>query len=192
MKISRLARFCALSCSLLSLSACAAFSSADHELDAASRKLTTQNVTLTTDGGNVPDAAITPQGDFLIAGIPVALTRQQREEVAAYRAQYIGIAREGIAIGHEGVEVGRRAAVPMAFAALFGASDDEIEASVNKRLDGVREAAKKLCDRLPRMMATQQQLAADLPAFQPYATLKQKDIDDCRQGAIDGIDVADN
>lgn len=192
MKISRLARVSVLSCSLLLLSACAAFSSADHELDAASRKLAANNVTLTADGGNVPDAAITPQGDFLIAGKPVALSRQQRKEVAAYRAQYIGIAREGIAIGHEGVEVGRRAVVPMAFAALFGASDDEIEASMNQRLDGVREATKKLCGRLPRMMATQQQLAADLPAFQPYATLTQEDIDECREGAVDSINVADN
>ena len=29
------------------------------------------------------------------------------------------------------------------------------------------------------MMATQQKLAASLPAFKPYATMTQEDIDDC-------------
>ena len=29
------------------------------------------------------------------------------------------------------------------------------------------------------MLATQQQLAAALPAFKPYATMEQADIDDC-------------
>lgn len=192
MKISRLARVSALSCSLLLLSACTAFRTADSELDAASQKLATGNVTLTAENGGVPDAAITPQDDFLVAGKPVPLTRRQRKEVAAYRAQYIEIAREGIAIGHEGIEAGRRAVVPMVFAALFGASDHAIQAAMDKRLGGVREAAVKLCNRLPELMATEQRLAADLPAFQPYAKLTQKRIDDCSKNVADGFDVADN
>lgn len=174
------------------LAGCAAFRTADSELDAASQKLATENVTLTAEGGSVPDAAITPQDDFLVAGKPVPLTRQQRKEVATYRAQYIEIAREGIAIGHEGVEAGRRAVVPMVFAALFGASDHEIQASMDKRLGGVREAAMQLCNRLPDLMATEQRLATDLPAFQPYATLTQKRIDDCSKNVADGFNVADN
>lgn len=190
MKPSHLARIAALPCSLVLLTACTAFVNADHELDAASRKLATENLTLTADTGNVPDAAITPQGDFLIAGKPVALTRHQHKEVTAYRAQSIEIAREGIAIGHEGVEVGRRAVVPMVFAALFGASDDAVEARMNKRLTGVRAATAKLCDRLPDLMAAQQQLADDLPAFRPYATLTRKDVDDCRQNVDDSFDMA--
>lgn len=192
MKLHQLARIAALSCSLVLLTACTAFVNADRELDAASRELATGKVTLTADTDSVPDAAITPQGDFLIAGKPVALTPQQRKEVLAYRAQYIVIAREGIAIGHEGVEAGRRAVVPMVFAALFGASDHEIEASMKKRLVGVRDDAMKLCERLPALMAAQRQLAADLPAFQPYATLKQKKIDDCREDVADGFNVASN
>jgi hypothetical protein len=192
MKLPHLARIAALSCSLVLLTACTAFVNADHELDAASRKLATDNLTLTADADNVPDAAITPQGDFLIAGKPITLTRQQRKEVSAYRAQSIEIAREGIAIGHEGVEVGRRAVVPMVFAALFGASDDTIETSMKERLTDVRAATAKLCDRLPDLMAAQQQLADALPAFAPYATLAQKDVDDCRTDVADGFNVADN
>jgi len=170
---------------------CAGFRTADNELDAASRKLATENTMLTSKGENVPDAAITRGGDFLIDGKSVALTPQQRKEVLAYRAQYIEIAQQGIAIGHEGVEAGRRAVVPMVFTALFGASDDAIDASMNKRLAGVRDATARLCDRLPALMATQQRLAADLPAFEPYATLTPKKIDECRDDALKDTDVAE-
>lgn len=173
------------------LAGCAGFRTADNELDAASRQLTTENTTLTANAANVPDAAITPRGDFLIDGKSVAITPQQRKEVLAYRAQYIEIAQQGITIGHQGVEAGRRAVVPMVFAALFGASDDAIEASMDKRLAGVRAATAKLCDRLPALMATQQRLAADLPAFEPYATLTPKKINECRDDASKGLDVAD-
>jgi len=191
MGVNQLVRIAGLSCGLILLAGCAGFRTADNELDAASRKLATENTMLTSKGENVPDAAITRGGDFLIDGKSVALTPQQRKEVLAYRAQYIEIAQQGIAIGHEGVEAGRRAVVPMVFAALFGASDDAIDASMNKRLAGVRDATARLCDRLPALMATQQRLAADLPAFEPYATLTPKKIDECRDDALKDTDVAE-
>lgn len=191
MGVNQLVRIAGLSCGLILLAGCAGFRTADNELDAASRKLATENTMLTSKGENVPDAAITRGGDFLIDGKSVALTPQQRKEVLAYRAQYIEIAQQGIAIGHEGVEAGRRAVVPMVFAALFGASDDAIDASMNKRLAGVRDATARLCDRLPALMAIQQRLAADLPAFEPYATLTPKKIDECRDDALKDTDVAE-
>lgn len=184
------ARIAGLCCGLILLAGCAGFRTADNELDAASRNLATENTTLTSRDKHVPDAVITPRGDFLIDGKRVAITPQQRREVLAYRAQTIEIAQQGIAIGHEGVEVGRRAVVPMVFAALFGASDDTIEARMDKRLAGVRKASGQLCARLPQLMATQQQLAADLPAFEPYATLTQKDVDDCHKDVADSFDMA--
>lgn len=190
MNFSRPARLAIVSCSLVLLAGCAAFRTADADLDAASQQIATGNVTLTADGSGVPKAAITPQGDFLVAGKAADITAQQRQEVLAYRAQYIDIAQQGIAIGHEGVDVGRHAMVPMIFASLFGASDKTIDASMDKRLAGVREATAKLCDRMPALMAAQQQLATDLPAFKPYATLTQKKVDDCRKDVADSFDVA--
>jgi hypothetical protein len=182
----------ALSCSLILLAGCAAFRTADSDLDTASRQIATGNITLTAGDTSIPKATITPQGDFLVAGKSVEPSMQQRDEVLAYRTQYIDIAQRGIAIGHEGVDVGRRAMAPMIFAALFGASDKTIDARMDKRLAGVREATARLCDRLPALMEAQQQLAADLPAFQPYATLTQKKIDDCHQQALHDISVADD
>ncbi len=45
----------------------------------------------------------------------------------------------------------------------------------------IKAQARKLCDRLPAMHATQQQLAAALPEFRPYATMTEEDIADCRK-----------
>lgn len=192
MTLSRPARLAVLSCSLVLVSGCAAFRTADSDLDTASRQIATGNMTLTADDARVPEAAITPRGDLLVAGKPVEITSQQRQEVLAYRTQYIEIAQQAIAIGHEGVDVGRHAVAPMIFASLFGASDKTIDASMDKRLAGVRDATAKLCDRMPAMMAAQQRLVTDLPAFQPYATLTQKKIDDCRHDALHDTSVADD
>ena len=191
MTLHRPARIAALSGCLILLAGCASFRTADRDLDAASRQLATASVKLSTADHATPQAEITPRGDFVVEGKRVDITPQQREEVLAYRAQYIDIAQQSIAIGHEGVDVGRRAVVPMVFAALFGASDDAIEASMDKRLASVRAATAKLCDRLPALMATQRRLAADLPPFEPYATLTPKKINECRDGALKDIDVAE-
>ncbi|WP_101925466.1 MULTISPECIES: hypothetical protein [Luteimonas] len=51
----------------------------------------------------------------------------------------------------------------------------------------IEAEADKLCDRLPPLLASQQALAAALPAFQPYATMDATDVDDCRS---DGHDTA--
>ncbi|MGH8126552.1 MAG: hypothetical protein ACREPK_11985 [Rhodanobacteraceae bacterium] len=188
---SRPARIAMPLCGLALLAGCTAFRTADTELDAASRNLATGNLTLDAHAENVPQAEITPRGRFLIAGKPVPLTPQQHAEVLAYRAQSVSIAQEGIAIGHQGVEAGRRAVVPIAFAALFGASGDHIDHIMDGKLAGVRKATEKLCGRLPALMATQRQLADDLPAFVPYATLTREKIEDCRENVQKGIDVAD-
>ncbi len=191
MRLRRAARLAALPCALALLAGCAAFRTADRELDTASRQLATGNITLSANDAHVPKAEITPQGNFLIAGNRIALTPQQHQEVSSYRMQYIAIAQQGIAIGKQGVDAGRRAVVPVVFEALFGASDDKIEASMDKRLTGVRRASVQLCARLPRLMTAQQQLADDLPAFRPYATLTRKKIDDCRDDVLKSMDFAD-
>lgn len=38
----------------------------------------------------------------------------------------------------------------------------------------------KICDRLPGLYKAQQDLAAALPAFQPYASMDEGDAEDCR------------
>lgn len=155
----------------------------DSALDKASTELTTKNITVSNDDNGAPKAEITPQGDFLIGGKPVPLTPAQRTRVLAYRQQIIGIGRQGIVIGKQGATLGMRAAGTALAGVLSGESDQKIQQSVKAQTAGIQQAAIKICDRLPALMTSQQKLAADVPAFKPYATMTQKDIDDCRKGS---------
>lgn len=160
----------------------------DHALDEANVKLTTGNITVSHNDDSLPKAEITSQGDFLVGGKPVPLTPAQRTEVLAYRQQIIQIGKQGIAVGKQGAALGMRAAGTALAAALAGKSDKEIQQKVETQTAGIRQAAAKICDRLPALKAEQQKLAAVLPAFKPYATMTQQDIDDCRTDALNDDD----
>ena len=46
-------------------------------------------------------------------------------------------------------------------------------------------AAAKLCQRMPDLLSAQQKLATAMPEFRPYATMQQKDVDDCGKNMTD-------
>lgn len=154
----------------------------DRAMDAAQAKLASGNIDI-SNGDLHPKAEITPQGDLLIAGKPVPLSTAQRQEVLAYRARLVAIAQQGIAVGRQGATLGVNAASAAIAGAFSGQSEQQIRQHVEAQTSGIRAAAAKICDGLPALMAGQQKLAADVPAFRPYATTTQHDIDDCRKDA---------
>lgn len=156
----------------------------DHAMDKVGAEIATKNVEVSGNDDGKPRAEITPQGDFLVAGKAVPLTPGQREEMLAYRRQIVEIARQGVEIGKQGASLGMSAAGAALAAALSGESEQQIRQHVETQASGIRKAAAKICDRLPAMMASQQKLAADVPAFKPYATMTQQDIVDCRRHAL--------
>lgn len=170
----------------------------DHALDRAETKLRTGNITISDNGGIValsdssddngasrlPKAQITPQGDFLIGNKAVTLTPAQRTMLLDYRRQLIDIGMQGIAIGKQGAALGMNAAREAIAGAFSGKPEQEIRQHVEAQASGIREAAAKLCDRMPALMASQQELAVALPAFKPYATLTPVKIDECRKDAL--------
>ena len=171
----------------------------DHALDRAETKLRTENITISGNDGIVvlsdtnsddnrasrlPKAQITPQGDLLISDKPVAITPAQRAMLLDYRQQLIGIGAQGIALGKQGAALGMNAASEAIAGALSGKPEQEIRRNVEAKASGIREAAAKLCDRMPALMASQQKLAAALPAFKPYASLTPVKSDECRRDAL--------
>ncbi|MBB5357810.1 hypothetical protein HDE76_001016 [Rhodanobacter sp. ANJX3] len=126
-----------------------------------------------------PKAEITPQGDLLIAGNKVAATPAQHTLLLEYRQQIVGIAETGMDIGTQGADLGINAAKQAMWGALSGKSDKDIEASIKPQTDKIEASAAKLCLRMPDLLSTQQKLAAAMPEFRPYATMQQKDVDDC-------------
>lgn len=160
----------------------------DHALDTASAKLADHDITVSDGGDGRPEAVITPQGEFLIAGKAVALTPAQQADMRAYREQVVVVARAGIVIGKQGASLGMNAASEAIAGALSGQSNAQIRSHVEAKASGIRAAAAKLCEQLPAMQQSQQKLAAEVPAFMPYATLTPAKIDECRKRALHGPD----
>ncbi|MBS0382059.1 MAG: hypothetical protein JSR56_06475 [Proteobacteria bacterium] len=153
-------------------------------LDNAQTKLRTEPLTVSHNDPSLPKAEITPQGDFIVGGKTVAITPAQRSALLEYRSQMIAVASAGIAVGKQGAALGLQAASTAVAAAFSGKSDAEIRKQVEAQASDIRQAAARICDRLPAMMTEQQKLAAILPAFKPYATMTEKDISDCRTDAL--------
>jgi hypothetical protein len=133
----------------------------------------------------LPKAVITPQGSLVISGNPVAATTEQHALLVDYRQRIIDIAEAGMDIGANDADLGVTAAKQAILGAFTGKSDKEIEANIKPQTDQIEAAAKHLCGRLPDMLASQQKLAAAMPAFKPYATMTQKDVDDCNKEMTD-------
>jgi hypothetical protein len=124
-------------------------------------------------------AQITPQGELLIDGKKVTATPAQQTLLLDYRKQIVGIAEAGMDIGVQGADLGVNAAKEAMWGALIGKSDKDIETAIKPQTDKIQAAAAKLCLRMPGLLSAQQNLAAAMPEFRPYATMQQKDVDDC-------------
>lgn len=157
-------------------------------IEEGKKELVTQDIDVTSvrigknpdkSANTRPKAVITPQGNLVIAGKPVDATPDQHTLLVDYRQQVIGIASAGMDIGASGANMGVDVARQAIIGALSGKSDKEIDASIKPQTDKLQAAVMQLCKHMPGLMASQQKLAAAMPAFQPYATMTQKDIDDC-------------
>ncbi len=163
------------------------------ELAAARRELDTGNLQLgdslrfgTSDARashadrTLPQAEITPQGDFLIEGRPVAIDRHQRQELLLYRGEVIAIAKAGIDIGERSAQAALDAVDRGLFSLMFGAMTGSLERRIEKTVrETVEPGVRQICLSLPALRDRQQRLSVTLPAFRPYATLEADDVEDC-------------
>lgn len=147
-------------------------------------KIAEGNITVSGKSG-APKAEITPQGDLLIDGKAVPVTDAQRAQLLDYRTHVAGVATAGMDIGVQGARLGATAARE-ALRGVFSGQGDAVAERVKAQAEPIREAALRLCDRLPGMYDAQQRLAASLPAFAPYATMDPSDIEACKRDAVDG------
>jgi hypothetical protein len=165
-------------------------------IDKARRELETGNIDL-THGVNVqvgdhdhsfqiggsrhdgrPKAEITPRGDLLIESKPVDITPGQRALLLQYRQQIIAVAEAGMAVGIKGADLAGKA-LTETFSGLMHGDADAAGKRIEAEGEKLKADAHRICAQLPGMLQTQQQLAASLPAFKPYATMTQENVDDC-------------
>jgi hypothetical protein len=131
---------------------------------------------------SLPKAEITPAGDFLIDGKPVAINGRQRQELLVYRGQVIEIAKAGLDIGERSAQVALDAVDRGLFSLLVGAMTGSLERRIEKTvMQTVEPGVRQICRSLPALHESQQRLSASLPQFRPYATLEADDAENCEK-----------
>ncbi len=155
-------------------------------IDEARAELNKENIGLTSSEGG-RKAEITPQGELLIDGKTIAIDEKQRALLMAYRKQTHAIALAGMEIGVQGADLGGKA-IGEALGSVFSGNTDEMEKRIEAEAKGIEASAIKLCDLLPGLLKAQNELAASLPAFGPYAKMTESDVKDCRTDAGKGGD----
>ena len=145
-------------------------------MDDARKDIGQGNIKISAD--KQPRAEITPDGRLLIAGEEVAANDVQRRHLQEYRGHVVAVAMAGMDVGLAGAKLGANAAGE-ALKGIFSGDSEGVEKRINAEAAKIEAQAKRICDRLPAMLASQQALARELPAFKPYATMDQSDVDDC-------------
>lgn len=145
------------------------------------------------DGNPLPEAEISPAGDLLIAGQAVDVTPAERELLLDYRGHVVSMIEAGMAIGVMGADLGM-SAVGEALKSMFAGETTDFEQRMEAEAAKLEAEAMQMCDRLPGMLQTQQQLAENLAEFRPYATMTAEDIEDCRSDDVntDSMDSTDD
>ncbi len=151
---------------------------ADRASSEIREELATENLKLDGGHANLPPAELTPQGDLVIDGKTVALDAKQRELALAYRGHLAQVAESGARVGIDGAKLAGKALTEVARAMVSG-EDRDAEARIEADAAAVRASARALCEHLPALHAAQQELAAAVPEFVPYATMDEKNYDDC-------------
>ncbi|EMT5434905.1 hypothetical protein WMR10_000416 [Stenotrophomonas maltophilia] len=145
-------------------------------MDDARKDIAQGNIKISAD--QQPRAEITPDGRLLIAGKEVAANDTQRRHLQEYRGHVVAVAMAGMDVGLAGAKLGANAAGE-ALKGIFSGDSEGVEKRINAEAAKIEVQAKRICDRLPAMLASQQALSRELPAFKPYATMDQSDVDDC-------------
>ncbi|SFS13002.1 hypothetical protein SAMN05216570_2773 [Dyella sp. OK004] len=140
-------------------------------------------VTLHRD--NAPNAVIHANGDLLIDDKAVAIDATQRELLKRYQQNAVAVREHGVATGKAGAAVAG-AAIKGAVDSVTSGDSKEIDKQVDAQAKQVDLEAAKICEDLKGVQLAQDQLAASLPAFKPYAgILREDDDEDCKKESKD-------
>ncbi|OOG56664.1 hypothetical protein B0E48_11180 [Rhodanobacter sp. C03] len=121
-----------------------------------------------------PDAVIAANGDLKINGQIVPISQPEREALQHYYLAANAVREHGIATGKAGVALAGesiKGAVASIASGGEGNADQQVEAGSQK----VTQAAMKICQDLADIKTAQDTLAAQLPAFKPYAGIIERD-----------------
>jgi len=134
-------------------------------------------------------AEISATGELTIDGKPVQTTDEQRELLLTYQREFNTITEQGLALGKRGAGIAGKA-VGATIRGAMGGDKQKLKESIEAEARKLEQEALKLCSSLVVIHGVQEQLAYELPAFKPYATIDMRDVEDCQGSAGDTFDVS--
>jgi hypothetical protein len=145
-----------------------------------SLKLEQDRVIITNDQGH--QAVVTQQGTLTIEDKVVAVPPQVRDRLV----QYVQTTQQ---IKQQGIEVAKRAGgfalgiLSEVFGGLLsGKSEQDIEHNANQSAAKFKKSVLPICDSVQKLKQLQDTIATEVPAFEPYAVIEDKDSNDCVKG----------
>ena len=127
-----------------------------------------------------PDASIAADGALRIGEATIATTPGQRAQLARYYVEAAALRDDGIATGKAGLAVAGHA-IGSVISGLVSGDPDRIDREVDAKARTVEASARKLCADLAQLRSTQDAIAAQLPAFRPYARIDAGDTGRCQR-----------
>jgi hypothetical protein len=126
-------------------------------------------------------ATIDADGTFAVDGKTVATTPAERSLLVQYNQSVRSVHATGLAMGEAGIRMTTKAIAASASSAR-GNADKAAEAGTDK----MKELGLDICKAQASIKAAQDQLATQLAAFKPYASIVEaSDIADCESDAKD-------
>lgn len=129
-------------------------------------------------------AWIEADGALAIDGQPVVLDAPQRALTVRFHTEAREIRDDGVAIGKSGAAMAGKTVQSVVRGLTRGNPDDigpEIEAEARE----LEAHAMRLCARIGTLQSVQDELAQAVPAFAPFATIRDTQTEACRQNVAD-------
>lgn len=125
------------------------------------------------------DAILTANGELSIEGKSIPLDATQSQIAARYFASAMALRKDAVKTGAAGASTAATA-IASVVEGLASGNPDSIDAKVNASAAKVDAAANKVCADLQALAKAQDDLAAALPPFKPYATIAAREVNDCK------------
>lgn len=136
-----------------------------------------------------PDASISEQGEFRIDDKPLDLSPDQQALFHRYHAQTETIVHQSLDVAKASVGTGAGISAGVLRNVLNGKTDDaSMQATVHEHLTGLSHSVDILCDQLATQKGIQDQLAGQVAAFRPYASITDAQIQECHHGASEMLE----
>lgn len=135
-------------------------------------RITFDSTGMVVHASGQPNAHVTRAGDLSIDGKPVAVTPAERALLQQYYQQSSTVLNAGIDMGKQGVDMAAKG-IGTAIASIFHGDSSAAEKKMDTQSANIEAEADKLCAGIKAIGITQDALAAQLPAFKPYAAGNQ-------------------